>query len=479
MTIDPGTRKHVFIDWQLIEPGYGVAWGGAPTSWQMPYGVQLAAHAPVIDPTPLIVPEHPWEDFINVYCTMLDDDGRFRLYYETHVHKTDGSTDDLKAMLAYAESDDGITWRKPMLGLLSFRGSTANNLVYGLDAARGRGAHGVTVFRDPAAPPDERYKLVHMGREDGVYRVFGAVSPDGLRWQALDAPLLDRYISDTQTIIRYDERRGVYVGIFRSWTHLAHAPGVHGRRAIAYAETRDFRHWPTPETIVVPEASDAPDVDIYTNSYTPWPGTDDAHLMFPAYYVRARDTLEVHLLTSRDARRWERPWRTPLIGSGEPLTGREGGVYAGCGLIATRSGAWSLPIGPKRWTHNQSHFAEGRVSPDAGLLQRAVWRPDGVTSLEARHHGACSTFAMRCGGSQLWLNAWTQFGGAIRCGFSDPDGTPIDGFTLEACEPVHGDQPAVPVRWNGSADLGALRDRPVRLQLQLQRARLHALQFLA
>jgi hypothetical protein len=35
------------------------------------------------------------------------------------------------------------------------------------------------------------------------------------------------------------------------------------------------------------------------------------------------------------------------------------------------------------------------------------------------------------------------------------------------------------VRWNGSADLGALRDRPVRLQLQLQRARLHALQFMA
>jgi hypothetical protein len=86
---------------------------------------------------------------------------------------------------------------------------------------------------------------------------------------------------------------------------------------------------------------------------------------------------------------------------------------------------------------------------------------------------------MRCGGSQLWLNAWTQFGGAIRCGFSDPDGTPIDGFTLDACEPVHGDQPAAPVRWNGSADLGALRDRPVRLQLQLQRARLHALQFMA
>jgi hypothetical protein len=111
------------------------------------------------------------------------------------------------------------------------------------------------------------------------------------------------------------------------------------------------------------------------------------------------------------------------------------------------------------------------------LLQRAVWRPDGITSLEAQHVGACSTFALRCGGNHLWLNAWTQFGGEIRCGFSEPDGTPIAGFTPAECEPVSGDQPAALVRWNGNADLGALRDRPVRLQLLLQRARLHALHF--
>lgn len=478
MPIALGSRKHVFVDWALIEPGYGVAWGGnVPTSWEMPYGVKITVHPPQIDPTPLIVPERPWEEFINVYCTLLEIDGGFRLYYETHVRKEDGDTDDLRAMLAVAESRDGVTWEKPSLGILNFRGTTDNNLVYGLDAALGRGAHGATVFVDPSAPPEARYKLVHMGREDGRYRVFGATSPDGLRWTAMRKPLLDSYISDTQTVVRFDERRGRYIGYFRGWTHQPHAPGFHGRRAISYAETEDFAHWPTPEIIVAPEAADDPGTDIYTNSYTPWPGTGDAHLMFPAYYVRALDILEVHLLSSRDGMRWERPLRAPVIGAGEPGSGREGGVYAGCGLVAIRPGEWSLPIGPKRWTHNQSLFPVGRATPDNGLLRRAVWRPDGMMSLEAVAEGRCSTFPLVFAGSRLQVNVWARFAGEARFELATADGATIPGRSFAECDPVIGDSPQAIVTWNGDADVSPWSGQAIRLRIWLRRARLHALQF--
>jgi hypothetical protein len=477
MPVMLGGRKHVFVDWGLIDPGYGVAWGGEPTSWEMPYGLKIAVHQPTIDPTPLIVPEHPWEEFINVYSTLMEDEGRFRLYYETHVLKEDGDMDDLKAMLAYAESSDGVTWEKPKRGSLNFRSSPDNNLVYGLDAALGRGAHGVTVFKDPSAPPEARYKLVHMGREDGRYQVFGAISPDGLRWEALHAPLLDSYISDTQTVIRYDERRGRYVGYFRGWTHQTHAPGFHGRRAISYAETEDFARWPTPEIIVVPEAFDDPGTDIYTNGYVPWPGAEDAHLMFPAYYLRTLDTLEVHLLSSRDGVRWERPARAPLIDAGEPGSGREGGVYAGCGLVATRPGEWSLPIGPKLWSHNQSLFAGGRTTPDAGLLRRAVWRPDGPMSLEAVSEGQCATFPLVFSGGRLRVNVWTRFAGEARFELATSGGEPITGRTFADCDPLTGDMPEQIVTWGGDANLSAWAEQLVRLRIRLRRARLHALQF--
>ena len=55
MAHEIGSRKQVFIDWHLIEPGYGVSWGGdRPGAWEMPFGVQLSTHPPRINPQGLI-----------------------------------------------------------------------------------------------------------------------------------------------------------------------------------------------------------------------------------------------------------------------------------------------------------------------------------------------------------------------------------------------------------------------------------------
>ena len=46
-TVELGSRKHVFIDWDLIEPGYGLSFGGErPESWEMPHGLRLPAPLP-------------------------------------------------------------------------------------------------------------------------------------------------------------------------------------------------------------------------------------------------------------------------------------------------------------------------------------------------------------------------------------------------------------------------------------------------
>ena len=50
-----GSRKHVFIDWDLVEPGYGLAWDArTPASWEMPSGLRLVPHSPLIAPEPLL-----------------------------------------------------------------------------------------------------------------------------------------------------------------------------------------------------------------------------------------------------------------------------------------------------------------------------------------------------------------------------------------------------------------------------------------
>ena len=237
------------------------------------------ANLPRIDNQPLVRADRPWESRLNVYSTLLEDEGRYRLYYECFYDDGGAERSDYAAMMAYAESADGVHWVKPAVGEVDFRGSKDNNLVYGLDVSLGRGAHGGTVFKDPGAPPGERYKLVHMGRENGVPSVYGAVSPDGLKWTALEEPVVPGYFSDTQTVVHFDQGKGRYVGYFRGWT--SHESGKsHGRRTIAFAETDRFDSWPEPEQIVAPDRHDPPDSDIYTNSYAPWPDAD-AHLMFP------------------------------------------------------------------------------------------------------------------------------------------------------------------------------------------------------
>jgi hypothetical protein len=479
MPYDVASGKQVFMDWGLIEPGYGVAWGGKATSWEMPYGVRIAVHPPRIDPRPLVQSDRPWESSINVYSTLFEDEGRYRLYYDCHYHGSGQQPSDLKAMLAYTESTDGTDWVKPRIGTLSFQGSTDNNLVYGLDLALGRGAHGATVFKDPSAVAGERYKLVHMGREGGESCVFGAVSPDGLHWTALEEPLIRGYMSDTQTVVAFDPERGRYVGYFRGWRGLEHGKW-HGRRTIAYAESDRFECWPIPETIVAPDVNDGPDTDIYTNAYTRWPGAANAHLMFPAFYRRALDVLQVHALTSRDGLRWDRPSREPVITDGEPGSDWEGGVYAGCGLVCVQPGEWSLPIGPKWHTHNQEHFEEGRLEtpPSRGYLCRAIWRQDGFTSLEATTEGQCTTAPLTYGGQRLQVNAWTRFAGEVRVELAAASGEPIAGRTFADCDRISGDALQHTVTWNGEADLSPWAGQVVRLRLKLRRARLHAIQFL-
>ena len=483
-----GRKKHVFIDWDLVEPGYGLSFGGEkPESWEMAYGVHLTAHLPRIGREPLVTAVRPWEEGnslsgIGVYNTLFEDEGRYRLYYDSGDMSGELDVDEdigTQRVLAYAESTDGVNWVKPNVGTVTFRGSKDNNLVYGMDASPGRDAHGATVFKDPDAPPYERYKMVHIGSYEGKFCVYGAVSADGLRWRPLERPLIPEYLSDTQIVMRFDQDKGRYVGYFRSWA--AHEHGTsHARRIITYAESDRFESWPRPEPIVAADMHDSPDTDVYTNAYSPWPDAD-AHLLFPALYHHNGDFTDVHMMTSRDGVHWQRPLREPVIPGGEPGTSSEGGVYTGCGLVSLSKGEVSLPFAPRRASHNRVFYDDSL--PEEGVLT-ATWRPDGFVSLEAESVGAFTTLIFDFAGSHLELNAYTRLGGEVRVELADSSNDnrrthapPIEGRTLQDCDPISGDHLNQTVTWKGESNLSSWAGRPVRVRFQMRRARLYAMQF--
>ena len=483
-----------FLDWYGIWPG-ATAYEKDGRAWvsEEPQGVELSVQQAEKSGSVLVV-DRPWEGSDLFACNVLYEDGRYRMWYRTF-----GRTGSL---LCYAESEDAFRWEKPELGIHERNGSKANNVV----DPQGIGA---TVFRDPHAPSEERYKMVDMvgaskyqGRvirggeiEQAISdltgkgltvaeawatlkvegHVVGAVSPDGLHWTRIEEPLFKKFC-DTQNVAFYDEALGRYVGYWRTV--------VGGRRATARSETDDFRHWPLPDTVLAPDTQEPPTYDYYTNAYTRYPGRAGGfHLMFPAVYYRTTDVVDVRLAVSRDGINWTWPERTPIIPLGPEGSGQSGGIYAAPGIITLRDGRWAVLCSSADARHNEGYTYEVTDEPTRPFW--AMWKRDRLVALEAPQEGQVTLFSSGgnskgriFSGESMLLNYQTTRNGWIQVELIEPNLwppshlEPLKGYSFEECEPLRGDSPEAEVKWSGSADLSALKGRALCIRIRMCQAKL-------
>lgn len=135
--------------------------------------VELKVAVPTKDTknNPLFIQDMPWEIRIdNGYPNVIYDSREqiFHCYYTLFIEDkdTEGTTlqertqrnyrprMDRVTSLAYAHSKDGIHWEKPSLGLVDWRGSKKNNLLF-------RYAHGTGVMLDEQdKDAGRRFKMV-------------------------------------------------------------------------------------------------------------------------------------------------------------------------------------------------------------------------------------------------------------------------------------------------------------------------------
>jgi hypothetical protein len=479
LPIEFGSTKMVFCDWWFVEAGFGLAFTQAQQAANnnrpmfMPYGVRLRVARPTLSERPVIVPDHPADGVtMGGYCTLLKDGGKYRLWYESYLPL---EHEDENARICYAESDDGFTWTKPNVGIYEYQGSKANNLVYSH-------GHGATIFIDPAAKPNERYKMTHLdavplqmvnGKQMNAF-LFGAVSPDGIRWTRLKEPLI-KHTSDTQSVAQYDPVTKKYVAYLRGWDPQTRA-GYGGRRMVMRTESPEFADFPEPAMVLSLGPEDPPDADIYTNAFRQWPGAGRAYLMIPAIYHRATDTVDLRLAVSHDGVRWHFPDREPFLSVGEPGSGYEGSIYAGAGTVPLGNGMWAFPVTRFHKTHNMG-FQPTAQHPRQGGISLAMLPEDGFVALEAESRGECWTQPATFTGSRLLLNCWGLTGSRVAVEITTADGEPLPGFALDDCAGLSGDQLRAPMTWKGSSDVSALRGKLVRIRFSLNRIRLHAFQF--
>ena len=493
-----------FLDWFELWPGAaGYEQDGRAFIGEFPTGVKLSVQEPEEKRDFQLPADKPWEGGRADIGTMLFHDGRFRLWYKTTPPGADGTA------LCYAESDDGDKWEKPNLGLREFQGSTENNMLPETLLREG------SIFLDtnPKTPASERYKMVYMegwwkrggeymeGLEDepdalklrtdlcakglseqeimeqiGLMGHFkGAVSPDGLVWTPIEDALLEMFC-DSDNIVFFDEDRQLYVGYFRHNMFRETVPTVwppNPWRCIGRAETADFRDWPAPTIVVQPDADEPPTQDIYTNAYALYPG-GNYHILFPSIFHRGTDTVDTQIAVSRNGVAWFRH-RDPILKLGSPEAHEDGGIYVRHGIFPLDDTHWGVPYICMSARHNEGYYYD--TYDKNNFYRWAVWQRDRLIALEAEVEGQVTLLPRVCRGKQLQLNLKTEPGGWVRAAFIEPmlwppeQIKPIDGFSFDDCEAVRGDDLEAAVRFNGSADLSALKGRNICLCLQICRAK--------
>lgn len=482
-------------------------------------------------PTPreiVMVHDAPWEGNATAYHSIFKDGDRYRMYYSgLRIRSAVGDTSNGLVTgvesLCYAESEDGIHWRKPELGLCEFQGSKANNIVFSSAMAErfGVNVRGPAVFKDdnPDAPPEARYKTFFTSSSPLGMRPFQ--SADGIHWSPMsDEPTITDGAFDSQNLAFWDAARGEYRAYWRYFTSGITTEEVWkpaGVRAIRTAISKDLLHWESQSDLAY---VDSPVEQLYENGVASYHRAPHLLLGFPIRYVErtgaqstssdaagspagprrtqnwpaslralpdfdhraARAGLserygsalsEGLLMASRDGmtfKRWNEAFLRP--GIERPGTWNYGHMFTGWRPVETASQLEGAP-------NELSFYAvEGYWTAAGTSLRRYTLRLDGFVSVNAPMSGGdLITKPIMFTGKTLSLNFSTSAAGSLRVELQSADGKPFPGFTLEDCDELFGDTLDRTVTWKGNANVSPLAGEPVRMRFALRDADLFAFQF--
>lgn len=472
---------------------------------------------------PVIARQFPWEQCrVQIYgrCVVFNEETRhYQMYYiaqprcEHYPNVTVGGQKQVGwvTLPAYAESEDGVHWERPLFKDVPFEDCAETNI---LNILRGPSFE-AGILWDPHDPdPQRRYKafiwdqnfampvpgkVTFPRNEQGVpmirilddngntayeqlYDEWGiriAFSPDGIHWQNQPGWAFRCY-SDTGQSVVYDRRLGKYVA-FGRFNNATFTTGevIYGKdtgtafnigRNVARVESDDFLHWSEPELVLAADAEDPESfqinsmpVDLYEGLYIGLMEVDVRPFPNPLRPVQ--------LACSRDGRHWTRAadrfacLAPPEEGAWDHGDG-SGWVRPGTGLFVHGDEVrMYYNAGPGATAYGQDMFAG---------IGMASWRRDGFVSLRAGETGGeLLTRAFTPRGPELHLNIGAS-GGEAAVQVCDIQGRPVESWTVSRfSQPVRGDCLDTVVRWDGS-DFGTRIGKPITLRIRMRNADLYS-----
>lgn len=238
-----------------------------------------------------------WETNGIAYLNLFYDEDikKYRLYYLGRETKeiTKENTHGEVIRVCYAESDDGINWIKPNLGMCEFEGSKENNII--LDLTVAPYYDNFFVFKDtnPSCKAEEKYKAV----SEYEHKLYSYISADGIKFKR-HMLITEEGSFDSLNTAMWDDEAKIYRCYFRSF----HLPGdFEGKdpydkkplevdseernfriRDIRYIESKDFKNWSGQKLL----RFTGEEIPLYTNCITPYFRAPHILLGFPSRYVQ-------------------------------------------------------------------------------------------------------------------------------------------------------------------------------------------------
>ncbi|NLX06373.1 MAG: hypothetical protein GXY33_14640 [Phycisphaerae bacterium] len=435
-------------------------------------------------------PEAPWEDgrmFCPYVSSVVPDPrtGRLRMYYWCFGNHTEMDPRDYPSavMACVAESDDGLHWQRPNLGLVEWRGSKDNNIFLTGDLlAQGdpdaihdlRGA----VLLDPS-DPQRPYRMFAWGQHLEVWNdqlpaarleklraltgYYLLESSDGLTWSP---PRKIRDGGDTYSVV-WDGRR-------RLWMWANRMTGDGNRlnefvRLIEILESPDLVGWTRHgRAMVLGEEAN------FGLSWQHWGmlpfNYGDQYLAFLGVSNEQAQGIEIVLAASRDGRDYHLP-----VGKQRFLPVGELGDWNG----ETLNVSLNPPVrcGDRLCIYytarNSDRYGRATAHNYLGVASLAV---DRFVALSAHHPGFVLTEPIEVTAPRLLVNMQNTYG-FVQVEVRDEENRPIDGYTAADCPKMQERSVAVPVRWNRKDDLGELVGRRCCLKFSVADAELYSFRF--
>jgi hypothetical protein len=411
--------------------------------------------------------DKPWEGAFSLYTTIIKDGDIYRAYYRGMPGVAPGNN---RELTCYAESRDGITWKKPDLGIHEINGSKNNNVIL-VDKEL---THNFSPFLDtnPDAAKEERYKSVAGKKATGL---FALSSHDGIHWVRLsDEPVLKQGNLDSQNVSFWSSVENKYIVYFRTKDQ--------GFRSVSRSSSTDFLSWDPGKAM---KYGPTPLEHLYTQQTSPYFRAPQIYLAIggrfmpdrqvvsdeeaavlgvnPNYYRACSDAF---LMSTRGGNEYNRYFMESFIRPGMGLNNWVSRTnYPALNVVQTSP-------------HEMSIYVNKDYAQPTAHLRRYALRLDGFASLSAGYKGGeMLTKPFLFDGQKLEINFSTSAAGAIFIELLDEKGGKIPGFSKEECQEIIGNELARTVYWNKSTDVSALSGKSVRMKVYLKDADIYSFRF--